>query len=263
MSKTYNIGLALSGGGAKGIAHAGVLKALEEKSLKVDIISGVSAGGIIGALYADGYSPEEIKEFLKENTLYKMVGFLNWPKKGGLVNMEKYKRVVGKKLHAKTFDQLQIPLVLNATELNAGKNVYFRDGNLLDAIIASASVPIFFNPVLINGKQYVDGGIFCNLPASVLRDDCEVLIGVHVNPTCDKTNCNGVLEVAERIFHLAVNGNTRGQKSKCDIVIETSKVKKYGMFDVSKSDEIFEIGYEYAMKALDKFDFASHGITIK
>ncbi|MCQ2219647.1 MAG: patatin-like phospholipase family protein [Paludibacteraceae bacterium] len=257
--KKYRIGLALSGGGAKGIAHIGVIKAIEDFGLKIDVIAGVSAGAIVGALYADGHSTDEIKDFFQSNTLTQMVR-PNLPKKGGLVNPERYMRKLGNTLHAKTFEELKTPLIVNATELNAGKNVYFSSGTLLDKIIASASVPIFFNPKIIDGKQYVDGGIFCNLPASILRKDCDILIGVHVNPTAPKEHTDGVLDVAERIFHLAVNGNTQEQKKLCDIVIETSKVKRFGMFNVGKADTIYKIGYHYATMALKKFDFSKYGI---
>ncbi|MCK9155498.1 MAG: patatin-like phospholipase family protein [Paludibacteraceae bacterium] len=262
MSKKYNVGLALSGGGTKGIAHLGVLKALEERGIKIDIISGVSAGAIIGALYADGHSTEEIRSFLQKNTFFQMVRF-NLPKNGGLASSEKLRKKLDQMLVAKTFEDLKIPLIINATELNSGKNVYFKSGNLVDCIIASASVPLFFNPMLIDGKQYVDGGIFCNLPASVLRNECNLLIGVHVNPTSPIKKTDGVLDVAERIFHLAVNGNTIEQKEFCDLVIETKRAKKFGMFDASKADLIYKIGYDYAVKAFDKFDFSQYGLVTK
>ena len=261
MAKKYKVGLALSGGGAKGIAHLGVLKALEERGIKVDVISGVSVGAIVGALYADGHSTEEINDFFQKSSLFQMVSF-NLPKNGGLANTDRYKKHLGSVLRAKTFEELNIPLIVNATELNAGKNVYFKSGELLSCIIASASVPIFFNPTNINGKLYVDGGLFCNLPASVLKADCEIVIGVHTNPTSHKESTSGLLDVAERTFHLAINGNTIEQKTYCDIVIETKDAKKFGMFDVAKADSIFKIGYDEANKILKNFDFSKAGIEV-
>ncbi len=254
MAKKYKIGVALSGGGAKGIAHLGVLKALEEYGIKIDMISGVSVGAIIGALYADGHTTEEINNFFQKSSLFQMVSF-NLPKNGGLANTDRFKNQLGSMLRAKTFEELNIPLIVNATELNAGKNVYFRSGELLSCIIASASVPVFFNPTNIDGKLYVDGGMFCNLPASVLKENCETVIGIHVNPISHKESTTGLLDVAERTFHLAINGNTIQQKAYCDIVIETTEAKKFGMFDVSKADTIFRIGYDAANKILKKHDF--------
>jgi NTE family protein len=187
---------------------------------------------------------------------------LNLPKNGGLANTDRYRKQLGDMLRAKTFEELNIPLIVNATELNAGKNVYFKSGELLSCVIASASVPIFFNPTNINGKLYVDGGLFCNLPASIIREDCEIVIGVHTNPTAHKESTSGLLDVAERTFHLAVNGNTIEQKAYCDIVIETREAKKFGMFDVSKAEAIFKIGYDEANKMLKNYDFSKAGIEI-
>jgi NTE family protein len=262
MNKEYKIGVALSGGGAKGIAHLGVLKALEEMKLKIDMISGVSVGAIIGALYADGHSTEDISKFFKKTSLFQMVS-LNLPKNGGLANTDRFKNQLGNMLKAKTFEELTIPLIINATELNEGKNVFFSTGELLTPIIASASVPIFFNPANINGKLYVDGGMFCNLPASVLKEKCEIVIGIHVNPISPQESTSGLLDVAERTFHLAINGNTIQQKAHCDIVIETAKARKYGMFDTSKADTLFKIGYDQAVKAISKYDFSKIGLEIQ
>ncbi len=253
--KNYKIGVALSGGGAKGIAHLGVLKALEDRDIHIDMISGVSAGGLIGALYADGHTPEDICKFIQKSNLFKMVS-LTMPTKGGLTTMSDFKRFIGKKLKAKTFEELKIPFYVNATDLNSGTNVYFHSGELLEKLIASASVPLFFRPTIIDGKMFVDGGFFCNMPASILRyNGCDLVIGVHVNPINQQDEIDGFWSVAERVFHLAINGNTIEQKKYCDIVIETEEAQKYGMFEAEKADELFTIGYESAIAALDKFDW--------
>lgn len=255
MYQGYKIGLALSGGGAKGIAHLGVLKALEERGIEVDYISGVSAGAIMGALYADGHTPEDICQFIKKSKLYQMVS-LTRPSKGGLTHMDQFRAFIDKKLEAETFSELRIPLVVNATELNSGKNVYFTEGTLIDRIIASASVPLFFRPAKVEGKVYVDGGIYCNLPARILKKKgCDIIIGVHVNPITPENKFDGFFDVSERVFHLAVNGNTYSEKKDCHIVIETEKAQQYGMFDASKADELFKIGYEEANDVLDKVDW--------
>ena len=217
------------------------------------MLSGVSVGAIIGALYADGHNTEEICHFFRGSSLFQMIS-LNMPKYGGLANTDRYKSQLGNMLRAKTFEELKIPLIINATELNAGKNIYFKSGELLNCVIASASVPVFFNPTNINGKLYVDGGIFCNLPASVLKEQCEFVIGIHVNPISYHESTGGLLDVAERAFHLAINGNTVQQKNYCDIVVETREARKFGMFDVSKTDKIFQIGYDAAKKTLGKYD---------
>lgn len=261
--KKCKIGVALSGGGAKGIAHLGALKAFEEHGLHIDVLSGVSAGAIIAALYADGHTTDEICKFIKDNNIYSSVS-PTMPKKGGFTNMNAFKHRLGQILKAKTFDQLHYPIFINATELNSGQNVYFSEGKLLDCIIASASVPIIFTPTVINGKSYVDGGFFCNMPASILRQNgCDFVIGIHVNPTTHISKIGGIKEISERIFHLAINGNTIEQKKQCNLVIEIEKAKKYKMFDFSKCDEIYALGHEAATSALKKFDWDAYATEWK
>lgn len=252
MPNRPKIGLALSGGGAKGIAHLGVLKALEERHIPIDMISGVSAGSIVGALYADGHSYDELLDFFQRCNLFQMVS-LNLPKYGGFATMKGFRDSLKELLQAKKFEDLKIPTIINATDMSNGRNVYFSSGDLLDCIIASSTVPIFFRPTKIKGKLYIDGGIFCNLPAEILRkNNCDIVIGVHVNPINNIDDAMGLMDVAERVFHLSVNGNTIEQKKHCDIVIETMKAKEFGMFDSSKAADIMKIGYEATIDVLDK-----------
>ncbi|MDD3405212.1 MAG: phospholipase [Sphingobacteriia bacterium] len=243
----YKIGLSLSGGGAKGIAHLGVLQALEEFDLKPDIIAGVSAGSIIGALYADGKTPKDICQFFQESSFFKYVSIK--PKKG-LMSPKRFHDLLDGYLTAKTFEDLKIPLIINATELVEGKNVYFTTGTLIDKIVASASVPIFLNPAEIDGKIFVDGGIFCNMPAKIIRPKCETLIGVHVNPILSEGKIDSVSDVLERVYHLVIQANTIAEKKVCDIVIEPVKARNFGMFEISKSQQLFDIGYDAAMQTL-------------
>lgn len=245
---TYNIGLSLSGGGAKGIAHLGVIQALEEFGLKPEIIAGVSAGSIIGALYADGKRPKDICRFFKESSFFKFVSIsLN----KGLMSSKRFYDLLDNYLTSKTFEELKLPLIINATELIDGKNVYFTSGSLIDKIVASSSVPIFLNPAEIDGKMYVDGGIFCNMPAKIIRPKCQTLIGVHVNPILSESDINSVPDVIERVYHLVIQANTVAEKKVCDIVIEPIKARNFGMFEISKSQQLFDIGYDAAMRKLE------------
>ena len=245
---TYNIGLSLSGGGAKGIAHLGVIQALEEFGLKPEIIAGVSAGSIIGALYADGKRPKDICRFFKESSFFKFVSIS--PNKG-LMSSKRFYDLLDNYLTSKTFEELKLPLIINATELIDGKNVYFTSGSLIDKIVASSSVPIFLNPTEIDGKMYVDGGIFCNMPAKIIRPKCQTLIGVHVNPILSEGDINSVPDVIERVYHLVIQANTIAEKKVCDIVIEPIKARNFGMFEISKSQQLFDIGYDAAMRKLE------------
>ena len=145
--KPYKLGLVLSGGGARGFAHAGALQALEEVGLKPDIIAGVSAGSVVTAMYASGMAPEEIVKVFAD------------AKFGD-------------------FAELGVPRD-GATDLDNNKPVDFTEGPLFDCVAASCSIPIIFKPVRINGITYVDGGVLANLPAWALRDKCKYLIGIN------------------------------------------------------------------------------------
>ena len=246
--RKFRVGISLSGGGAKGIAHLGVLQALEECGFKPQVIAGVSAGAIIGALYADGKSPKEICQFFKDSSFFKFVKIVV-PKKG-VMSTERFYNLLDGFLIAKTFEELQMPLTINATELIEGKNVYFNSGSLVDKIVASSSVPIFLTPKEMEGKVYVDGGIFCNMPAKVIRQDCDILFGVHVNPIVTEGSIDGMMDVMERVYHLAIQSSTVSEKRACDVVIEPVEARNYGMFDISKTQEIFDIGYRATMVKL-------------
>ena len=244
------IGISLSGGGAKGIAHLGVIQALEELGLKPEVIAGVSAGAIVGALYADGKSPREICQFFKDSSFFKFVNIV-LPKKG-LMSSARFYDMLDSYLTAKTFEELKLPLTVNATELIEGKNEFFNSGLLVDKLVASASVPIFLTPREIDGKVYVDGGIFCNMPAKVIRHQCEILIGVHVNPIVTEGSIDGILDVAERVYHLSIQSSTVIEKRACDLVIEPVEARNFGMFDISKTQQIFDIGYAATMHKFEK-----------
>ena len=260
----YKFGLALSGGGIRGVAHIGVLKALDEIGLKPDIVSGVSAGAIVGAMFADGRSIDEMVGFFEKSSFTKGVE-LNMPKHGGFASVRGYKRYLDNMLQAENFEDLNIPLVVNATDLLAGTIAYFSSGNLVDAVVASASVPVLFNPAKIGSRYYVDGGFLCNLPAEVLRSQCDFVMGVHVNPIkpMPSTTQMGLVTVTERVFHLAVNGNTYKEKSFCDLVIDMKPDKNVGMFESSKSDYMMNRGYETAMEGFKNFDFSKFGLSCK
>ena len=150
-SKPYRTGIALSGGGIKGLCHAGVLKALEEVGIKPDIISGVSAGAIVGALYADGYTPDEIATLFEDISFRQMTKF-RIPD-GGLFRIDAFEEFMLKNLRAKTFEALKIPLRIVATNLDKGTSVVFDKGNLINPIIASCSVPVLFTPKKIDGVK--------------------------------------------------------------------------------------------------------------
>ena len=243
-SKPYKVGLALSGGGVKGLCHAGVLKALGELGIKPDIISGVSAGSLVGALYSDGYTPDEIAALFEE------ISFRNMTKiripNGGFFKTDIFQNFLSQKLRAKTFEELSIPLRVVATDLDKGRSVTFKSGQLIDPIVASCSFPVLFSPKIINGVHYVDGGVLKNFPVSTIRDDCDKVIGINASPLVADEYKQSILNVALRSYNFMFKSNILYDKSLCDLLIEPVDMGNYETFNVDKGREIFELGYKSA-----------------
>lgn len=246
--KPYKIGIALSGGGIKGLCHAGVLKALEERGIKPDIISGVSAGAVVGALYADGYTPDEIAKLFEDITLRNMTK-MHVPD-GGFFKMDVFQDFLFKKLRAKTFEELAIPLRVVATNLDKGRSVVFTSGNLIDPIVASCCLPILFSPKIIDGVHYVDGGVLKNFPVSTIRNDCEKVIGVNASVKVADEFKLSIINVASRSYDLMFKANILHDKELCDLLIEPLDVGHFATFDTEKGREIFDLGYKSTKKLL-------------
>ncbi len=246
--KKYKTGLVLSGGGLRGFAHAGVLKALNEAGIFPDALSGASAGSIVGALYADGYNPEEIYKIFANKSTYKFLEFIV-PNKG-LVRMTGLFKILLQSLRAKNFEDLKIPLFMAVTNLDDACVAYISKGELAKYVIASCSIPVVFQPTAIDGITYVDGGVLDNLPLAPLENDCEMLIGVNVNPILHETRYNGMLNVADRVINIALNKLNEPKIPKFDIFIEPAELHKYSLMDTAKGPKMYEIGYKEAKKVL-------------
>lgn len=252
-SKSYDhfLGYALSGGGAKGFAHLGALKVLEKCGLKPDVIAGTSAGALAGVFYADGYHPDEIVELFRKREFREFVEF-TIPTAGFFKSTGLHK-FLKKNLRATRFEELQIPFHVVTTDWERACTVTFSNGDdLVDAVVASCSIPIVFQPQMIHDVPYVDGGLLKNFPVSVIRKNCKYVIGVNVSlilPPPEKTNIRRMLE---RTFNLMSNSNTLIDKAYCDILIETQGIEKYSMFDLQNQLKIMEAGYHYAIVTMSK-----------
>lgn len=248
MSK-YQLGLALSGGSIKGFAHLGVLKRMGELGLQPDIIAGTSAGSLMGALYADGYSPEEILELFDDRGFATMTSLR--PLGGGVFDTGKFESFLSAHLRHKRIEELPIPLRIVATDLDRGCQHIFTEGPLAKCVVASCSIPVLFNPTEIEGVSYVDGGLFRNFPASVLRPDCELVLGVHLNPAQPSEYKQTIMSVAERSWQLIFRQNAQYDRRHCDIIIEPQEAIDVAMFDVTSSRAIMQLGYDLAKQVLD------------
>lgn len=240
-------GLVLSGGGARGFAHLGLLQMLDECGVHPSAISGVSAGAIAGALYAAGHSPQAILAMWKKSSYF---GWSNFSlRKSGFFSMQTIAQLLRKYLPEDSFEKLKIPLYITATDYTHHRSVVLHAGSLSSAILASAAVPVVFEPVNINGSLYVDGGLLNNFPSEPLLAHCELILGCHVNRLADETAAllqPGKLNVLEKCFHMAIAGSLQPKLSACHWLVEPS-LSDCGMFDFSRADELFERGYKAAI----------------
>ncbi len=237
------IGITLSGGGARGIAHIGVLKALEEIGVKISVISGTSAGSIVASLYAHGLKPDQIYEQVTKLSLLKSVKpAWAW---SGLLTMDGLKDLILKNIPHNSFEGLKMPLTIAATEIRKGEVNYFTKGELATAVVSSCSIPVVFNPVNFNGSLYVDGGLLDNLPAKSIRDQCDILIGSHCNEISKEYDPKNFKNVIERSLLIAIYANTQQSKNLCDVSICPPNMDRFTVFDIGRAKEIFEAGYQF------------------
>ncbi len=239
------IGIVLSGGAVRCIAHLGVIKALQANGVYPVMISGVSAGAIAGAFYAEEIEPDEILDFFLHR---KLMSFISLRFNKGLAGMKKLREELEDLLKSKDFGDLKKKLFVSTTNLNTAKTETFYQGSLIDKIVASSSIPIVFEPVEIDGQLHVDGGLMNNMPIEPLIGKCDKIIGVNVNPIGYKKEFRNLLSIGERAFHLGIMANYISKTNRFDVFIQPDKLKDYGLFDLNQGKDIYNIGYEYTMK---------------
>ncbi|MBV8253507.1 MAG: patatin-like phospholipase family protein [Chitinophaga sp.] len=238
----------LSGGGARGYAHLGVLKAYEEYGVSPSAISATSAGSIAAAFIADGYTTDEVRQLFREFKIGLSMQWKNW--KAGFLSLKKLEQVLRQTLRHQTFESLEMPLYIAATNFITGEQKIFHSGDIIPAVLAASSVPMLFPPVELDGIQYVDGGLSSNLPIEPLVDEYPDIIGVHVNPLTPYSRASGFLFNLERTLHLAIRESVMKNQLLCKVFIEPQGLGQFGMFDFSKFDEIYTTGLEYTRKML-------------
>ena len=203
MSKT--LGFALGAGGARGVAHIGFLKAMEEEGIRPDYISGSSMGSIIGACYAKGMSPDLMKEIILQLKAGDIVdlGFLPLTKLG-LMKWTKVRRMMSSFLQDCTFADLAIPFCCVAVDIKSGKLQVFDRGDVVDAVLASSSMPTVFRPVEKDGMLLVDGGVLCRVPAKQVKQmGADVVVAVDVLGKCRNVEkVSNVISLIMRVYDI-------------------------------------------------------------
>jgi NTE family protein len=245
------VGLALGGGMARGCAHIGVLRELEKHHIPIDLIAGTSVGSLIGGAYAAGLSPDQIE---------KMALTISWNDLGrvtisklGFYNSERTEEYIRKHFPVTEFEKARLPFGAVATDIQTGKMVIFTEGSLPLAIRASCAMPIFYTPVVVNGRMMVDGGLVGHIPASVARlMGADLVIAIDVNsqhlPIPPPTHLFSVMSQA-----LSVMGRTAVQYlyADADIVIRP-QIEQVRPDDLSKAADMITAGEEAARRVIDK-----------
>ena len=259
--KPYKIGVALSGGGARGFAHAGALQALEDMGIKPNLLAGVSAGSVVCVLYSAGKTPMEIVKAFSE-AKFSDFARLGVPK-DGFFKLDGFKKFLIEQLgEYKNIENLPIPTVIGATNIDTCSAELFEDGEITERVLASCAIPLIFKPQRINGNHYVDGGVLHNLPAWAIRSRCKYLIGINCSPVIPSRYKASLVNIAYRSYNMMSRQNTKSDLELCDLAIEILNIADYKVFNLREIKKVYRAGYEATMEALIANGFKSPS-TIK
>ncbi|HWR34534.1 MAG TPA: patatin-like phospholipase family protein [Clostridia bacterium] len=243
------LGLALGGGFARGIAHIGVLKVLEEEGIPVDFVAGTSVGAIIGAAYCSGVSARQLEEI---SSLVRFRDFARWTlSRYGFCNNDRMETFLSRIVRAKTFEELKTPLAIAATDFITGEGVVFRSGPLLGPARASCAYPGMFLPVELDGRMLVDGMLAHAVPTLPLRDmGADRVIGVYLSAHwVQLRGPRHLFDVIGQCFSIAQARMTGYWKAYADLVLEPNVDGfSYDAFD--RSGELISVGEECMRQAL-------------
>jgi NTE family protein len=240
------IGIALGGGFARGIAHIGVLKVLEEEGIPIRMIAGTSVGALIGAAYCSGLSIAELEDVAHR---VRFTTFARWTlSRCGFATTDRMVTFLTRTLKVKTFEELRIPLGVTATDFNTGEAVVFNKGSIIDPVRASCSYPGMFLPVMIRGRWLVDGMLSHPVPSRPLREmGAERVLAVHLRGQWAKTTApRHLFDVIGQSFAIAQDRMSPVWRSAADLVIEPD-VAGFDYDDFKRADELMRVG-ELAMR---------------
>jgi NTE family protein len=201
-------------------------------------------------MYCQGYLPEEILKIIVETNYFKfMRPAISLT---GILKMDAMQSLFKIYLAHDDFAQLKTPLSVAATDIKKGKAIYFSEGELIKPVMASSCIPGMFDPIVIGTRHLVDGGVLNNLPVEPLEGICDYVIGVNCNQLPEESNIRNMKNLIERSVIMAMNYNVYSRKAKCDYFIEAPGLGKYGVFDIKKAPELFQAGYDQAMKVIEE-----------
>lgn len=243
------LGLVLSGGVVRGAAHLGVLDVLHREGLRPDCIVGTSAGALVGALYAAGYAPLDIHAVAKEFR-WTSLARPTWRLWESVLDVEPFERFLRNKLHLSTFAALHTPFGAVACDLKSGRSIVLREGDVVEAVLASCAIPALFPAVERDGCQLVDGGIVNDLPVDACKTfGADVVVGVDVLPIgSGGQKASNLIEIFMRARYLTIRANhPPADAFDCLIVPD---IEDYSLIDFRQLDALMAAGQAAAKKAL-------------
>lgn len=246
--KKIKLGIAFGGGGARGFAHLGAIKAFEENNIEFDVVAGTSVGSIIGALYANGMKADEMIEIglnLKTKDIKTSKVFFMPSKTEGIENL--IKNAVGDI----DITELKKPFTAVAVDIISGKEIHITKGNLAKACAGSCAIPGFFNYVEFDKYRLLDGGLQNTIPADVLRNEgCNFVVSIDVNPTRGQgTESTKLLDMLSASLGIVMKSNAVKGKLFSDVFIQTN-TQNFKSTSLDGGKEMIQIGYDAAMKAM-------------
>ncbi len=242
LSKPYRLGLALSGGAARGFAHIGVLRAFEENGIKIDCISGSSSGALIGLFYATGKTPDEMLEIAESIKKRKLKAI--HPFHFGKAGLDYVEQLIKKHVVQAGFEDLQKPLFVCVTNFQSGDYEIINSGRILPALRASTAIPVKYGEQVINGITYIDGGMTNNMPVEPLCGCCQTVIGISVNPIAYKTGKIKLRQKIMRLTEFLLNENEKNRIELCNYHFNVTGLGEIGFEEYDRAREIHDLGYQ-------------------
>lgn len=255
-SNSNSLGICLSGGGALGFAHIGVLQALDDRGVSPDQISGSSMGAVVGAMYAAGYKPSEILQMISDNKFKKISKIFSFKKvypQSDISSKDAISNFIRDFIPHNSFSKMKKKLHICMANLTKSRWEIIQEGEDLDKwIAASASIPGIFEPVEVNNNFYVDGGLLNNMPAQGMENECSTIIGVDLLANSKNTAITTPVSAFTSSLRVMQSQNSIEGREICRYIIEPDAITQYNETSFNKYLDIFENGYNATVRFIEE-----------